>query len=148
MGKYSNEEYDDSLAWFWENFDKENYSIWHCEYMYPEDLTLVFMSNNLIGGFYQRLDRLRKHGFGAVAVFGENNKSDIAGVWCWRGQGLAFELSEDLQVDYGSYKWTKLDFDAPESRKHFQVNTQLFKFDKNLKYFQPSPPPLELYFEC
>jgi len=115
--KYSNEEYDDSLAWFWENFDKENYSIWHCEYMYPEDLTLVFMSNNLIGGFYQRLDRLRKHGFGAVAVFGENNKSDIAGVWCWRGQGLAFELSEDLQVDYGSYKWTKLDFDAPESRK-------------------------------
>jgi len=114
---YSNNECDVSMPWFWENFDKENYSIWYCEYMYPEDLTLVFMSCNLIGGFFQRLDRLRKHGFGSVAVFGENNKSTISGVWCWRGQDLAFELSDDLKVDYGSYSWKKLDFDSPADRK-------------------------------
>lgn len=27
----------------------------------------------------------------------------------WRGQGLAFELAEDWQVDYASYAWQKLD---------------------------------------
>jgi len=114
---YSNNEYDESLAWFWTNFDKENYSLWHCEYSYPEDLALTFMSCNLVGGMMQRLDRMRKHAFGTVAVFGKSNDSTISGVWCWRGQDLAFELSPDLQVDFGSYKWTKLDFAAPATKK-------------------------------
>jgi hypothetical protein len=30
-------------------------------------------------------------------------------IWVWRGQGLAFELAEDWQVDYASYAWQKLD---------------------------------------
>lgn len=39
-----------AMPFFWENFDKENYSIWHCEYKYPEELKMVFMSCNLITG--------------------------------------------------------------------------------------------------
>ena len=39
-----------ALPWFWENFDPENYSVWYAEYKYPQDLALVFMSSNLIGG--------------------------------------------------------------------------------------------------
>ena len=67
------------MPWFWENFDHENYSIWYCEYMYPEELRLTFMSANLVGGMMQRLDKLRKYAFGAVAVFGSNNNSSISG---------------------------------------------------------------------
>jgi len=114
---FSNNPEDVSMPWFWENFDHENYSIWFCEYMYPEELRLTFMSANLVGGMMQRLDKLRKYAFGSVAVFGSNNNSSISGVWCWRGQDLAFEKSEDLQIDYSSYKWTKLDSKSEECKK-------------------------------
>ena len=39
-----------ALPYFWEKFDSKNYSIWFCEYKYPEELRLAFMSCNLIGG--------------------------------------------------------------------------------------------------
>jgi elongation factor 1-gamma len=39
-----------ALPYFWEKFDKDNYSVWYCEYKYPEELRLTFMSSNLIGG--------------------------------------------------------------------------------------------------
>lgn len=42
---------------------------------------------------FQRLDKMRKQAFGSVCVFGENNNSSISGVFVWRGQGLAFEVS-------------------------------------------------------
>ena len=41
-----------AIPYFWEKFDKETMSIWHCEYMYPEDLKLIFMTSNLVGGNY------------------------------------------------------------------------------------------------
>ena len=106
-----------ALPWFWENFDPVNYSVWFCEYKFPEELRLGFMSGNLIGGMFQRLDRLRKYGFGNMLLFGTDNNSTISGVWIWRGQDLAFELSEDLQVDYESYDWKKLDYNSEEAKK-------------------------------
>jgi len=42
---------------------------------------------------FQRLDKMRKQAFGSVCVFGENNNSSISGIFVWRGQGLAFEVS-------------------------------------------------------
>ena len=39
-----------AIPYFWNNFDKECYSIWFCEYKFPEELTLTFMSSNLVGG--------------------------------------------------------------------------------------------------
>lgn len=90
---YSNEDTaEKALPYFWKNFDKENLSIWFCEYKYPEELTQVFMTCNLISGFYQRLDKLRKNAFGSMCVFGENNNNTIAGIWFWRGHELAFEV--------------------------------------------------------
>jgi len=114
---YSNEDEDKSIAYFWEKFDKENYSIWFGEYLYPQDLTQVFMSCNLIGGMMQRLDKMRKCAFGSVGLFGENNNSTISGVWVWRSHELAFKLTPDWQVDYESYKWEKLDPDTDQTKK-------------------------------
>jgi elongation factor 1-gamma len=115
---YSNEETETvALPYFWKNFDKENYSIWYNEYKYPKELGLTFMSCNLISGMFQRLDRMRKHSFGSVILFGESNNSTISGVWFWKGHDLAFELSEDLQIDYASYDWKKLDPDSDETKK-------------------------------
>jgi len=115
---YSNEDTEKvAMPYFWKNLDKENYSVWYGEYKYPEDLKMIFMSCNLVGGMFQRLDRMRKHAFGSVCVFGEDNNNSISGVWVWRGHDLAFELSPDLQVDYESYNWKKMDPDNEQDKK-------------------------------
>ncbi|XP_072391362.1 elongation factor 1-gamma [Diabrotica undecimpunctata] len=114
---YSNEEESKSIAYFWEKFDPENYSIWYGEYKYPEELSKVFMSCNLITGMQQRLDKMRKQAFASVCLFGEDNNSTISGIWVWRGQELAFTLSPDWQVDYESYEWKKLDAKSEETKK-------------------------------
>merc|ERR1712243_542202 len=87
---YSNNEEDDSIKWFWEHFDHENYSIWKADYKYNSELTMVFMSCNLIGGMFQRLEKMKKHAFASSILFGENNNSSISGIWVWRGHELAF----------------------------------------------------------
>jgi len=107
---YSNEDTaTKAIPYFWENFDRNNYSIWYSEYKYPEELKQVFMSCNLITGMFQRLEKLKKHGFGSMCLFGTDNNSSISGIWIWRGQELAFELCPDWQVDYDVYSWKKLD---------------------------------------
>ncbi|XP_033647106.1 elongation factor 1-gamma-like [Asterias rubens] len=106
-----------SVPYFWEHFDKEQYSIWKCEYKYPEELKKSFMSCNLINGMFQRLDRIRKHSFAVCIIFGKDNDSTISGIWFWRGHNLIFERSEDWQVDSESYNFTKLDVDAPATKK-------------------------------
>lgn len=114
---YSNEDEAKSIPYFWEKFDPEHYSIWFGEYKYPEELTKVFMSCNLITGMFQRLDKMRKQAFSSVCLFGEDNNSTISGVWVWRGQELAFKLSPDWQVDYEVYDWKKLDPKSEETKK-------------------------------
>lgn len=49
--KYSNEDtLTVAIPYFWENFDPEGYSIWYSQYKYNDELTLAFMSCNLISG--------------------------------------------------------------------------------------------------
>jgi len=114
---YSNNDVDKSLPYFWEKFDSQNYSIWLGEYQYNHELTKIFMSSNLIGGMFQRLDKLRKNAFASMCLFGEDNNSSISGVWVWRGQELAFPLSPDWQIDYETYTWTKLDPQSADTKK-------------------------------
>ena len=75
---------------------------------------------------FQRLDKLRKNAFASVCLFGENNNSTISGIWVWRGQDLAFELSPDWQIDYNSYDWKKLDAKSDETKKLVE---QYFKWE-------------------
>lgn len=123
---YSNNDEDKSIPYFWEKFDPEHYSIWRCDYKYNDELAMVFMSCNLIGGMFQRLEKLRKNAFASCCLFGENNNSTISGIWVWRGHELAFELSEDWQIDYSSYAWKKLDPKADETKK---MVTDYFKWE-------------------
>ncbi|NXR34296.1 EF1G factor, partial [Zosterops hypoxanthus] len=89
--KYSNEDtLTVALPHFWEHFDREGWSLWYCQYRYPEELSQTFMSCNLITGMFQRLDKLRKNAFASVILFGGDNNSSISGVWVMRGHELAF----------------------------------------------------------
>merc|ERR1711860_265964 len=106
---YSNNDEPESVAWFWEHFDHENYSIWRGDYKYNDELSMVFMSCNLIGGMFQRLDKLNKNAFASVCLFGEDNNSSISGLWVFKGHELAFELDDNWSVDSSGYNWRKLE---------------------------------------
>ncbi|KAK6057098.1 elongation factor 1 gamma, hypothetical protein [Cooperia oncophora] len=116
---YSNEDTaTKAIPYFWDNFDAEANSIWFCEYKYPTELTLTFMSCNLISGRYvPTAGEAQKNAFASMILFGTDNNSTISGIWVWRGQELAFPLSPDWQVDYESYTWTKLDPKDEKTKK-------------------------------
>merc|ERR1719225_559060 len=113
---YSNNEEDKSCEYFWSKFDPACYSIWRGDYRYNSELSQVFMSCNLMGGMFQRLDKLNKNAFASACVFGENDNSSISSIWVFKGHQLAFDLNEDWQVDYTSYEWKKLDPALPETK--------------------------------
>ena len=56
------------------------------------------MACNLVSGMFQRLDKLRKNGFASVCIFSEDKKIEISGIWIFRGQQLAFDVSKFLNM--------------------------------------------------
>lgn len=126
--KYSNEETREvALPWFWENANFEEYSLWTVDYKYNDELTLTFMTSNLIGGFFARLEASRKYIFGCASVYGEANASVIKGAFLVRGQEALPAF--DVAPDYESYEFTKLDPTNPEHKEF--VNDQ-WAWDKPL----------------
>lgn len=116
--QYSNSETPDALKWFWENVKFDEYSLWKVAYKYNDELTLTFMSNNLIGGFNNRLEGSRKYLFGCASVFGANNDSVIEGAFVIRGQDYLPVF--DVAPDYESYEFIKLDPSNPEDRAYVE----------------------------
>ncbi|KAI4855145.1 eEF1-gamma domain-containing protein [Aureobasidium sp. EXF-8846] len=114
--KYSNEETREvALPWFWENVNFDEYSLWRMDYKYNDELTMTFMTSNLIGGFFTRLEGSRKYIFGAASVYGVTNDSIVRGAFLVRGQEAlpAFDVAPDVE----SYEFTKLDPKNPEDKK-------------------------------
>ena len=106
--KYSNEDTrKGALPWFWEHYNPEEYSIWKVEYKYNDELTMTFMSNNLVGGFFNRLTASTKYMFGCLVVYGENNNNGIVGAIMVRGQDSAPAFN--VAPDWESYSYAKLD---------------------------------------
>lgn len=123
--QYSNNDGAVSIKWFFDNVDKEGYSVWFCDFKYNEEQTQLFMTCNLVGGFLQRLDKLRKYGFGSMLIFENPNKYfEISGVWLFRGQDIPAEMStcDDSEL----YKWHKADWNSEADRKKI---TELFNWE-------------------
>jgi len=118
--QYSNNDTADALKWFWENYKPEEYSLWKVDYKYNEELTQIFMTSNLIGGFFARLEGSRKYIFGCASVYGVANDSVIKGAFVIRGQDATPAF--DVAPDFESYEFTKLDPTKPEDREY--VNEQ------------------------
>ncbi|KAI9477967.1 MAG: hypothetical protein EXX96DRAFT_601060 [Benjaminiella poitrasii] len=119
--EYSNKDTKDAIKWFWDNFDSEGFSIWKVDYKYNEELTQTFMSNNLIGGFYARLERAHKYAFASMIVRGENNNNTISGYFVIRGQEVPFEIYD--AADYESYNFQKIEPSQYEEKKE-----EIFKY--------------------
>ncbi|KAL0631737.1 elongation factor EF-1 gamma subunit [Maublancomyces gigas] len=114
--KYSNEDTRSvALPWFWETVKPEEYSLWRVDYKYNDELTQVFMSSNLVGGFFNRLEASRKYLFGSASVYGEHNDSVVTGAFLLRGQEHLPVF--DVAPDYESYSFTRLDPANPADRE-------------------------------
>lgn len=116
-----------AVDWFWKNFDPQGYSIWKCEYKYNDELTQIFMSSNLIGGFFQRLESARKYAFGSMLVLGTAGKSKITGYFVFRGLDVPFEVKDS--ADYESYKFSKVDHTKPAVRESINA---VFAWDEKI----------------
>jgi elongation factor 1-gamma len=105
----------DAATWFWNNFDKEGYSLWFCDYKYNNELEKVFMTCNFVGGFIQRLDPLRKYAFGSLLIFGNDPKLEIHGCFLFRGKDLPPQ-SKEID-DFELYDWKKVNIDDAAQRE-------------------------------
>ncbi|QLL34193.1 hypothetical protein HG536_0G00500 [Torulaspora globosa] len=124
--KYSNEDTRSvALPWFWEHYNPEEYSIWKVDYKYNDELTLTFMSNNLVGGFFNRLSASTKYMFGCLVVYGENNNNGITGAMMIRGQDNVPAF--DVAPDWESYSYTKLD---PSNEQDKEFINNMWAWDK------------------
>lgn len=113
---------DTCLQWLKENFDKNAFSIWYTNYRLDDevkkDLVRSFMVLNLMKGLTQRIESLRKHAYGLLYSFEEEEPGQptpkyfsISGLWLFRGQDVAFKLNPDWNVDAEFYDFKKLDID-------------------------------------
>ncbi|RHZ82847.1 hypothetical protein Glove_103g55 [Diversispora epigaea] len=115
----NNETRPDAVDWFWKHYDPEGYSIWGVDYKYNSELDKVFMSSNLIGGFYNRLDRARKYAFGSLVVLGEDKNNEIAGYFVIRGQEIPEEVSD--AADFEVFDFKKVDHNDAAIRSEFEA---------------------------
>ncbi|KAI9459828.1 elongation factor 1-gamma [Russula earlei] len=119
---YSNKETRGSggaLEWFYQNFDKEGFSLWRVDFKYNEELTQTYMSSNQIGGFFNRLEASRKYLFGSIGVLGTRNNSIISGALIARG--LDIKPVVDVAPDWESYTYERIDLTNAEQKAFFEA---------------------------
>jgi len=117
---YSNSSnYAETFQAFWANLDREGYCIYFCDYKYNEELTKPLFACNLVGGFLQRLDPLRKYGFGCIVILGEENNMNITGCFLFRGQGIPAEMSDC--ADFDTYDFKPADLNDEATRKKVEL---------------------------
>ncbi|KAJ3447731.1 elongation factor 1-gamma [Anaeramoeba flamelloides] len=109
---------EQAIPWLLENFDKEGYCLYISHYKYPEENEQAFVACNLASGFMQRLEPLRKYGFGSLCILGENRNYTIAGAWIFRGTGIPFEMTncDDFEV----HEFVKCDLDKADDKEYFE----------------------------
>jgi len=116
---YSNMEWPAAEKWLWENFDEAGWCWYFCKYKHPSDFAKLFNANNLLNGFIQRLESLRKYGFGSLVVCGdaETPPWNIYGVFLFRGKEIPFEMKDcpDAEV----YDFEPVDLTNEEHKVKF-----------------------------
>ncbi|CED83369.1 Translation elongation factor EF-1 gamma [Phaffia rhodozyma] len=116
---YSNEDTrTGAIPWFYNNVDKEGFSVWKIDFKYNTELTQTFMSSNQIGGLFARFEGSRKYLFGSVGVLGKANDSIITGTLILRGQDVVPVVS--VAPDWESYEFTRLDLENEADKTFFE----------------------------
>jgi len=73
------------------------------------------MTLNLMGGYVQRLEGVRKYGFGSICIFGEEPRLEIGSCFVLRGKEIPGEMLE--VPDHDSYSWRCADIGNAGDKK-------------------------------
>jgi len=85
--------------------DWEGWSYWFFEYeKYGKEGTVLYSTNNLLGGFLSRGEHTTKYTFGRHGVFGDEPNLNIYGVWLCRGPK---ELPDGLTKEHPQFEYYK-----------------------------------------
>lgn len=131
---YSNNEAGTAIDFLFRNFNCDKYSMWFCDYKFPEELKNTLTCFNLINGFFGFIEALQNRTFALMRVFGDDDCTDaeaakfgrnhaenfISGVWVFTGNVLPFETDELFGYAYESYDWMKLDPKDEKTKKLFE----------------------------
>jgi elongation factor 1-gamma len=96
-------------------FDPAAYSIWFCDYKFNEENTMDFTTANLVGGFIQRSDAIRRGAFGTMLILGDTTPYEITGCWMFQGDSVKEILENNPDAEY--YTWTKADTSDAAAQK-------------------------------
>jgi len=107
---YSNNPSEVYTKWLWENFDSKAYSLWYCKYKYNDEIEVDFLGENLIHGYLQRIEGLRKHLMGTLLMHvTAAGTFEISGLWLIRGTRNIFPVNSDWNNDAPHYEFRQLD---------------------------------------
>jgi elongation factor 1-gamma len=106
---FSNNPVPVTIEYLNKNFDPAGWSMWFADYKYNAELTKVFMTANLVQGFFNRMDRMRKYAFGIMSITGEDKEQNLSGFWIIRSNEIP-QVMRDECDDVDLYTWTKIDF--------------------------------------
>lgn len=111
-------DYVGAMNSFWETFEPEGWSLWRGDYKYNDENTVLFMTSNLIGGFIQRTEEIRKWFFGTMTIRGEAGTPGgmkVTGVFLIRGQDITplIKCNDDAEC----YTWTKINVPVSDADK-------------------------------
>lgn len=99
------------MDYFQQNFDKAGWSVFRGDYKYNDENKVLFMTSNLIGGFIQRTEEIRKWLFGTCTIRGtEGENMKITHYFLIRGDSI--EPLIKCNDDAACYDWTKVDTSA------------------------------------
>lgn len=109
--------YAGAMNTFWETFDAAGWSIFRGDYNYNDENKVLWLTSNLIGGFIQRTEEIRKWLFGTMTIRGVEGKGPlkVTAYYLIRGDSIQPLLS--CNDDASCYTWTKVNIPAAESDK-------------------------------
>jgi hypothetical protein len=73
---------------------------------------------NLLDGFVQRMESIRRYSFGVMGIYGETPSLEIKGCLLWRGQEVLQGLLDHPQFEY--CKRVKADWENDNDRKRIE----------------------------
>eukprot|EP01038_Epipyxis_sp_PR26KG_P012273 gene12273-16459_t len=115
---YSNcDDYHVAMNTFWSLFDSNDWSVFRCDYKYNAECKILFMTSNLIAGFIQRTEVIRKWLFGTLTIRGEEKQGcmKITGYFLIRGDSIQPLIACNDDAEY--YTWTKMNMPASQKDK-------------------------------
>lgn len=118
---FVNDHFINTIRWLWENFDGNDSVFYDAVFNDNADLkgNQLFMTLNLINGFWRPLEKLHKNGFASAVILGDKDNQELHMLWLFKGQGLPEDITQaELGIPFAErFTMTKLDHNDEKTRK-------------------------------